>query len=191
MRKQTNKLSTSPKVFKVRNFRTRTRTSEKLWLLLLYITRIRICHEVKPGTLYLSISSFIWSSPSVSTLHRFLVKQQQRYGSYSTLLMYRGVNSIPTGNNLITIISTRYLLISLITWNYLIDMFLINLSGRAWPTGSIQYSSQSSQLSFLPFDSPIVHLVGIQDCWWPIKLYAMHDLDPGLTSEQTTSLPQR
>jgi hypothetical protein len=111
----------------------------------------------------------------------FLVKQQQRYGSYSTLLMYRGVNSIPTGNNLITIISTRYLLISLITWNYLIDMFLINLSGRAWPTGSIQYSSQSSQVTFLPFDSPIVHLVGNQDCWWPIKLHAMYDLDPGLT----------
>jgi hypothetical protein len=38
--------------------------------------------------------------------------------------------SFPDRKELIKIISTRYLLISLITRKYLVDMILINLSGR-------------------------------------------------------------
>jgi hypothetical protein len=52
------------------------------------------------------------------------------YACVSSISSSSKIEKVPDRKELIKIISTRYLLISLITRKYLVDMILINLSGR-------------------------------------------------------------
>jgi hypothetical protein len=72
---------------------------------------------------------------------------------YGRLILYV---TLPDRKELIKIISTRYLLISLITRKYLVDMILINLSGRVYARArqpKICTSKQSREGSCTRFPS--------------------------------------